>query len=278
MSGADRRRPPVVVVGVEESDSSRQAADWAAEVAAAWRTGLHLVHTVPAATDSTAEPGWLRELRDAALRTGVEQVESRIVSGSAESELTARSRDAGLVVVGSYGEGSSSGMLAGSVALGLVESAVCPIAVVRGTEPGVPPPRNGPVLVGTDAASPDDPALGLGASLAAALGCRLSVLHAWSDVSEGGEGLHRATASGTELAAAAVARLDGCLRAVRTAHPALPIERHVVDDTALRALLEHAAGARMVVVGHRRGASARGRWGSTSRGLVGFAPCPVVVT
>jgi nucleotide-binding universal stress UspA family protein len=93
---------------------------------------------------------------------------------------------------------------------------------------------------------------------------------------EDAAGLHRAAASGTELAARAVQRLDRCLAALREVHPGLPVERHVVEDTALRALLELAATARVVVVAHRRGAGDR-RLGSTSRGLVAFAPCPVVV-
>jgi nucleotide-binding universal stress UspA family protein len=90
------------------------------------------------------------------------------------------------------------------------------------------------------------------------------------------EELHRAAESAAELAAVAAQRLDRCLAPVQVAYPALPVERVVVDDTALRALLERAADARMLLVGHRRGHRA-GRLGSTSRGLVGFAPCPVVV-
>jgi nucleotide-binding universal stress UspA family protein len=266
-----------VVVGLDESDSSRHAAEWAAEVASAWPAPLHLVHAASGAIGDALEPGWLRELHDVAERTGVEHVESRVVPGPAADELVARSGSAAMVVVGSYGEGSRSGMLAGSVALALVESAECPIAVIRGAAPGLAPPRRGPVLVGTAAASADDGALGLGSSLADALGCRLSALHAWSDVTEDATGLHRTEASGTELAAAAVTRLEGCLEPVRKAYPALPVERHVVDDTALRALLNAAAGARMVVVGHRRGPHAGRHLGSTSRGLVGFAPCPVLV-
>jgi nucleotide-binding universal stress UspA family protein len=272
----DGPRPPVVA-GVDESDSSRHAAEWAMEVASAWLAPLHLVHAASGATGDALEPGWLRELHDAAERTGVGQVESRVVPGPAAAELVARSGGAGMVVVGSYGEGSRSGMLAGSVALALVESAACPVAVIRGSAPGLPPPRRGPVLVGTDAASADDGALSLGSSLADALGCRLSALHAWSDVTEDAEGLHRITASGTDLAVAAVTRLDRCLEPVRKAYPALPVERHVVDDTALRALLEQAAGARVVVVGHRRDPHPSGRLGSTSRGLVAFALSPVVV-
>ena len=117
----------------------------------------------------------------------------------------------------------------------------------------------------------------MSAALAVGFGTRLIALHAWSDVVED-HGMHRATPSGTELAARAVARLDRCLEPLQEAYPSLPIEQHVVDDTALRALLEQAAGARAVVVGHRCRRGAERHLGSTSRGLVTFAPCPVVVT
>jgi nucleotide-binding universal stress UspA family protein len=277
-TGRDEGPRPPVVVGVDGSDSARHAAQWAADVASAWGAPVHLVHAVPdGAGDGASEPSWLHELHDAVERSGVEEAESIVVAAPAAEALTARSRGAGLVVVGSYGEGARSGMLAGSAALGLVEASECPVAVVRGAAPGLAPPRRGPVVVGTDAATDDD-ALHLGAALAVGLGARLSVLHAWSDIVEDAEGVYRTTSTGTELAAQAVARLDTCLRPLRETHPELPIERHVVDDTALRALLEHASGARLVVVGHRRDHDSGRRLGSTSRGLVAFAPCPVVVT
>jgi nucleotide-binding universal stress UspA family protein len=76
----------------------------------------------------------------------------------------------------------------------------------------------------------------------------------------------------------AVERLDALVDRVRDAHPDLDVERRVVNDTGLRALLEQGRDARMIVVGHRDRASVVGRLGSTSRGLVEFAPCPVVVT
>ena len=275
--GGELPRPPIVV-GVDGSDSARHAAEWAAEVASAWRAPVRLVHADHGRTEEpTSDPAWLRELHDAVERVGVDEVESLVVPGSATDALTARSRGAGLVVVGSYGQGARSGMLAGSAALALIEAAECPVAVIRGTAPLLAPPRRGPVLVGTDGVTDDD-ALYLGAALAVGFGARLSVLHAWSDVVEDAHGVHRTTASGTELAAQAVARLDRCLRPVREANPGLAMERHVVDDTALRALLEQAAEARAVVVGHCRGQGGARHLGSTSRGLVAFAPCPVVVT
>jgi len=197
--------------------------------------------------------------------------------GFRRDELIEQSRAAAMVVVGSYGEGARSGMLAGSTALALVDGGGCPVAVIRGTAPQVPPPRRGPVVVGMDTGG-DVTALHTGAKLADALGARLCVLHAWSDVTEQGQGVHRSTASGTELAARAVELLNARVAPLLEAYPALAVERHVVDDTALRALLGHASTARVVVVGHRRGRGTGGRLGSTSRGLVGFAPCPVVVT
>ena len=266
------RRP--VVVGVDASDPARLAVDWAAEVATALGASLHLVHVGAGGGVLPAEPRWLRELGDAAGRAGVDRVERHVVPGPVVDEIVARSRGAGLVVVGSYGEGARSGMRAGIVALDLVEAASCPVAVVRGAAPGLVPRRGGPVVVGTDAASADDPALRLGAELAAALGTGLSAVLSWSDVTEDARGVHRVAADG---AAPAAERLDRAVAALRRAHPGLPVQRHVVEDTALRALLEHARGARAVVVGRRGSRDAR-RWlGSTSRGLVAFAPCPVVV-
>jgi nucleotide-binding universal stress UspA family protein len=277
-TGRGEEAPAPVVVGVDGSDSARHAAEWAADVAAAWGAPVHLVHAVLGGSEeSMPDPSWLRELRDAVERAGVDEVDSSVVPGSAADELIARSRGAGLVVVGSYGEGARSGMLAGSAALALVEAAECPVAVVRGAAPRLAPPRRGQVVVGTDAATDDD-ALHLGAALAVAIGARLSVLHAWTDIVEDARGIHRTTSSGTELAAQAVARLDTCLRPLRETYPDLPIERHAVAETALRALLEQAGGARMLVVGHRRGPGPDRRLGSTSRSLVAFAPCPVVVT
>jgi len=270
------RRP--VVVGVDGSDSARHAADWAADVAAAWGVPLRLLHATPGpGPREDGDPRWLRELCDAAERAGVEEVDRRIVTGPVADELIEQSRAAAMVVVGSYGEGARSGMLAGSTALALVDGGGCPVAVIRGTAPQVPPPRRGPVVVGMDTGG-DVTALHTGAKLADALGARLCVLHAWSDVTEQGQGVHRSTASGTELAARAVELLNARVAPLLEAYPALAVERHVVDDTALRALLGHASTARVVVVGHRRGRGTGGRLGSTSRGLVGFAPCPVVVT
>ena len=80
------------------------------------------------------------------------------------------------------------------------------------------------------------------------------------------------------LAEQAAARVDAALAPITAAHPQLPVQREVVGDTPLRALLRRATDARLLVVGHR---SAPAGIGNGSRldqpGLVEFAPCPVAV-
>jgi nucleotide-binding universal stress UspA family protein len=202
-----------------------------------------------------------------------------LVPGPVVEALLDRSGPAGLLVVGSYGEGASGGMLAGTTALALLDRASCPVAVVRGSAPHLPPPRGGPVVVGADPSPAGQAAVRLAADLAVASGTHLVAVHAWTDVvADASGGVHRVTTNSTELARHAVEVLDALTTPVRERYPDLDVERHPVDDTAMRALLEQARDARVVVVGHRGTASAAGRLGSTSRGLVEFAPCPVVVT
>jgi nucleotide-binding universal stress UspA family protein len=280
MRAEGAQRSPLVV-GVDSSDFARHACEWAADLASVWRVPLQLVNAAAAGSGepaTAATPPWLRELVDAADRLGVERAGAEVVVGGAAEVLLDRSTDAGLVVVGSYGEGAHGGMLAGSIALALVGRAGCPVAVVRGAAPQLPPPRRGPVVVGVDRSPAGAAALDLAAELAAAFGARLVAVHTWTDVvADTSGGLHRSAAGGTELAARAAELLDTQLTPVRDRHPGVAVERHVVNDTALSALLDRAREARTVVVGHRSAAAATSRLGSTSRGLVEFAPCPVVV-
>jgi nucleotide-binding universal stress UspA family protein len=270
-----------VLVGVDPSDSARHAALWAADLAANQDRPLLLVHAEPEGAGTGQEPDWLRELLDAALRSGA-AAQVRTVPGNPISRLVELSAEAHLLVVGSYGTGAHAGMLAGDVGLALVDRARCPVAVVRGTEPGVPPSRTGPVVVGVDGSAAGDTALELAAELAASSGARLMAVHAWSEMQvDAAAAAHRAQADPDVLAERAAQLLDARVAAVRQRHPDLPIERESLADTALRALLARADRARAVVVAQRaspppsEGALVLG---STSRGLVEFAPCPVVVT
>jgi nucleotide-binding universal stress UspA family protein len=273
--------PRPVVVAVDSSDSARDAAAWAADLAADWAAPLHLVHVVPGDPQDLPLdplPSWLTELLAVAERAGAHP-SAEAQPGDLVTTVAARSVGARMVVLGSYGAGAFAGMLAGTTARDVVDHVACPVAVVRGSAPRVAPPRSGPIVVGVDDSAAGAAALSLGADIAASLGSRVLAVRCWSDVyAMPGGAAHRSHSSPEELTAAAAAALEDELRPVIAQHPTLPIERKLVDDTPLRALTEHAAGARLLVVGNRGRAAQSGiLMGSTSQALVEFATCPVVV-
>jgi nucleotide-binding universal stress UspA family protein len=119
----------------------------------------------------------------------------------------------------------------------------------------------------------------LAAELAQGWGAPLLAVHTWRDVAEDpGRGVYRLPETWDTMAADAAALLTYQLRAVRGRYPDLHIVQRVVGDTPLSALLDLAPDARLIVVGSRGVRSKPGMlMGSTSRGLVEFASCPVLV-
>ena len=268
-----------VVVGVDRSDCARDAVVWAADLAAAWGAPLHLVHVAPLEPSVSEAQPWLSGLLDIAERPGSAPPRMHCVWGSVVDVLAEHAADARVVVLGSYGEGAWAGMLAGSVALGLVGRATCPVAIVRGSAPQVPPPHDGPVVVGVDGSGAGRAALRLAAGLAVSLRAPLVAVHTWTDVVAGPAGATRRTEGPEFLAAEAAALLDDELGALAQSYPDLPVERVVAEDTPLRTLLDRAVGARVLVVGNRGHDRGSGMLSSsTSSALAEFARCPVVVT
>lgn len=280
MTSPAPQRPPIVV-GVDPSDSARDAAAWAADLAAVHRCPLHLVHVTRGYPQDAAPvpPRWLRELADAAIRSGAAATDVEVVAGATEQLLLRRAVGARLLVIGSYGEAAWSGMLAGRTGLTMVERAPCPVAVVRGPAPQLAPPRRGPVVVGVDGSPASVRALLLGADLAAATGAELVAVHAFTDMTEYGSAPHRRHTSWQQLVAEAEADLEEAEAAALDECPMVEFHHRVVEGTTLRVLMDQAEDARVVVVGQRDDRAPAGEMvlGSTSRGLVEFAPCPVVV-
>ncbi|MCW0214359.1 MAG: universal stress protein [Pseudonocardia sp.] len=273
------RRP--VLVAVDPTASAREAASWAADVAARSAVPLTLLHV-----SATPEvPGWLSELAGSLgpMATTVVATDPDPSADRVGDLLVERSAGAGLLVVGSFGEGSSGGLLAGTLAARLVGATRCPLVVVRGAEPGSPRPVDGPVVVGVDSLAARTPVLDAATDLAVVLSAPLLVVHAWSDVvAAPGGGARRVAGDWTSLAADADALLRDVGARVAARAPGLDVETRALRDTALRGMLDLARTARLLVVGprrdHRPPARDEGMMvGSTSRGLVGFAPCPVVV-
>jgi nucleotide-binding universal stress UspA family protein len=137
-----------VVVGVDGSESSQQALQWAMRYAAATGatvTAMRAWQVPPfhAAAVPLLPSDAFAEAEQAVLDTAVEraeaavagvQVERRIVSGPPAKVLIDQSASADLLVVGSRGLGGFTGSLLGSVSQYCVQHAVCPVVVVRGED------------------------------------------------------------------------------------------------------------------------------------------------
>ncbi|HEX6360351.1 universal stress protein [Actinophytocola sp.] len=276
-----------VVVGVDGSESALHAVRWAADEAARRGAVLRLVHAVeiptgypPGFVDSDAlraalaEQGrsWLEQARQAAPGLATEVVE---VKAAAVPALVKESTHAALVVLGSRGLGGFTGLLLGSTAVELAAHAHCPVVTVRGTDNG----HDGPVVVGVDGTPLGEAAIAFAFHEASIRGTGLVAVHTWTDLV-----LEAAFAGGAAqldfsvLAAQAEELLGERLAGWQEKYPDVPVSRHVSRDRAASALLRHADGAQLVVVGTRGRGGFRGLLlGSTSQHLLQHAPCPVAV-
>ncbi|MDQ2957788.1 MAG: universal stress protein [Actinomycetota bacterium] len=143
-----------VVVGVDGSESSRQALRWAAFVATASGSIVQAVTAwQPLSANgwavgyaSMAVPDYWNPAGDAekVLVETVDEVfganrppllETVVREGAAARVLLEVSAGARLLVVGSRGHGGFAGLLLGSVSSNCAEHAICPVLVVHGSTP-----------------------------------------------------------------------------------------------------------------------------------------------
>ncbi len=134
---------PVIVVGIDGSAGSRDAARWAAEQArltgaelravSSWRWPNYVTR-IPPGVDLRADT--LRTLQEVMteIRAGFPDVpvSEHVVEGPPGPALLSQAHDATLLVVGAQGRASFPGMLLGSVAEYCVRNGPCPVVVVRG--------------------------------------------------------------------------------------------------------------------------------------------------
>ena len=136
-----------IVVGIDGSQPSRLALQWAARQAELTGATMEAIHAwdVPAVISIAPVAIELDVLEKAAEQVVAEcvfevrhafpslPVRGRVVQGNAASVLIRAARDADLLVVGSRGHGGFVGALLGSVSQHCVHHATCPVVVIRGT-------------------------------------------------------------------------------------------------------------------------------------------------
>lgn len=276
------RRP--VVVGVEGS-SANEALLWAARIARARGAELTVVHAIghpltgyELTFDEAIEQSGKHLLAREAARAEAEApgltVRTEIDRDTPARSLTARSKHAGLVVVGSHRLSAMERVLAGSLSYQVVAGSHCPVAVV----PRLADAGADRVVVGADGSHDSVAAVAYGAAEADRLGLELHVVHSWEEPALylGMEYL----AGGLEEQVVETERvvLAESVAGIAERYPDLPVHQHLVEGRPATVLLAAADRAAVLVVGSRgRQGVARMLLGSVSHAVVLNAPCPVVV-
>ncbi len=272
-----------IVVGYDDTTASAAAARWAAELARDTGSGVHLLHAwtwpllgqgmtgIPVLDPTGPRNQASRLLDDAAEAVGRRfpgvPVTTELRPGMPREVLEEISGSTDLLVVGTRGLGPVMGALLGSVSRGILHDAGCPVAVIRSDQH-----RAGPVLVAYDGSEAAGDAIDVAADLATAWGVALRVVHVRA-------GEHAPYENGAEAWSAgrsSRALLDRGVARASSGHPELVMETRMIEDrTVAEGLLTAAAGARMMVIGHR--GQSRGRFGSTAHATVLHATGNVTV-
>lgn len=183
-----------MLVGVDTSDCSRLALEWAAAVARPLGVPLRVVQAWQYPTDTVWWPGRAElpdaEHADAQLAEELTALLEETVGDAGELDVAAEvvrgptsaallhlaERHASMVVVGSRGLGGFRGLLLGSVSRQLCEHASCPVTVVR----HLPEDRDirlDTILVGVDGSPHAARALAHAGDLAERTGARIIAVH-----------------------------------------------------------------------------------------------------
>ncbi|SES26734.1 Nucleotide-binding universal stress protein, UspA family [Streptomyces sp. yr375] len=163
-----------IVVGVDGSEPSLRAVDWAADEAALRGSSLRLVYaslweryegeSLAAGPGKPSEQVTAEDIvRVAARRAGLRrpdvEISTDVLSEEPESALVREGRAASALVLGTRGRGGFVETLLGSVGLTVAAHADCPVIVPRGShDDQVRAEARGPVVVGVGATGPDSAA------------------------------------------------------------------------------------------------------------------------
>ncbi|KES03191.1 stress protein [Streptomyces toyocaensis] len=295
-----------VVAGVDGSAGSLVAAAWAAHEAVRRGRALRLLHAREGRSRRGEPP-----IADAARRTLAQRVlrqaEERVLAACpgvrlyddqvewpATDALVRAAEDADLLVLGSRGAGRLTGLLAGSVALGVVARATHPVVLVRAdtdedvlgradSEEGRPagPPRDGrrDVVLGLDVTGPCDEVIAFAFEAARLRRARLRVLHAWRAPGPFPLGPGEAGLPGDPRRAGEwLGFLSSVLRVWRDKYPDVVVLEMAVEGRPSDALLRAASAADLLVVGHRLTDRPRvPRTGPVAHAVMQQAGCAVAV-
>ncbi|WP_371151522.1 universal stress protein [Buchananella felis] len=283
-----------IVVGVDGSVESKDALQWAIDVAKAHEAPLRLVcaYSLPSFTAASLDGGFAIA-DDAAIESGaravIDEAMARVRDAGIEAEadletgdpagvLVDRSKHAWLVVVGTRGGGGFADRLLGAVSSAVPAHAHCPVVVVPRHESGseFTPIRR--IVVGVDGSDVAARALSLAIDEAMLWNAELTAVAAVPMTTGMGTLSWIPTSVDRETVVAdARAGLDATIESVLGGRD-VNVRRHALDGNPAALLAEFSTAVDLVVVGTRgRGGFAGLLLGSTSQALLNHTTCPVMV-
>ncbi|WP_214414451.1 universal stress protein [Sphaerisporangium fuscum] len=278
-----------IVAGVDGSESAAAALEWAADDAARRGRALRIVHVrepwaqrfpfhrVEGFDDA------LNEYCEGVLAKAAEQARERapglpvtteLLTGTVVELLRQEADGAEALVLGSRGMGGFTGMVLGSVGLGVAGHARGPVVVMRGDAPRTP---HGEVVVGVDGSAQSEAALRYAFEQAASRRSRVHALYAWTMAAYSPLAIGYADAM-RDVLEAEVRAVKQWLAPWREKYPDVPLAESDVCGHPVPALVEASRSADLVVVGSRGlGGFGSALLGSVSHGVLHHAHCPVAV-
>ncbi|APX33827.1 universal stress protein UspA [Brachybacterium sp. P6-10-X1] len=272
-----------IVVGYDDTTASTAAVRWAADLARSTDVGLRIVHAwtwpllgsgmagVPVIDSAGPRNQALRLLddvaEDVAAKAPEVTVHTDLIPGSPRDVLDEVSQSADLLVVGTRGLGAVLGTLLGSVSRGLLHDAGSPVAIIRSEHH-----HAGPVLAAYDGSDAGGEAVDVAADLATTWGSVLRVVHVQDD----GHAPYSNSLEAWSGGSRSRSLLDQAAERAGSRHQELTVETRMLEGgSAAAGLLSAAAGARILVMGHR--GLSRGPFGSTAHATVLHATGNVLV-
>ena len=199
-----------------------------------------------------------------------------IAEGTPIDLLLELSETADMVVMGSRGLGGLSGLVMGSVSSAVVSHADCPVVVVRKDSDVSEESKYGPVVVGVDGSEVSRQAMEQAFREASARGASVTAVHAWNDSQFYAS--YAGLSAGEQEKAEHIELLKKELAPLMERYPDVNVTEVIARERPVNALQDEAEGAQLLVVGsHGRGGFRGMLLGSTSRALLQYAPCPMMV-
>ncbi len=288
-----------ILVGIDGSQGSSRALAWALEEAAARQAILEpvivwqiphdfardLYHLVDAKRLAAGVRARLEQtIAEAVGDHAAVEIEPVVLEGDPAGVLCQRVVKTDLLVVGSRGHGTLSGLLLGSVSSKCAHHSRCPVAIIPSCpdDESRPVRRTGRILVGIDGSAGSLGALRWATEEAGARHATVTALMVWRGLDEEDDmamelasfpSIGRQDRATAETAAKRLGRIVSEAGGSRVS-----VEPVLLEGDPAETLCQHAREADMLVVGSRgRGTFAGLLLGSVSSKCAHHSPVPVVI-